>query len=96
MKSAQDNLLDILKRENVWIASGELERMEVKNADGTRATGSSITRALRKLREEGKLEVDYRGKRHAHYRPTQTAWKTMRKFIYDKITNTVKEVEVRI
>ena len=68
-KSAQENILEFLKNEYPnWYAVGSLERMEFRNGDRTLASGKSINRRCQELREEGKLEVKYEGKNHAHYR----------------------------
>jgi hypothetical protein len=97
MKSAQDNILDFLKKESpAWYAVGQLERMEFKNADNTLASGKSINRRCQELREEGKLEVDYRGKNHAYYRASQSAFKVMKKAVFDPVTGTAKMVEVMV
>lgn len=52
------------KRQGVWIASGDLQRLVTEN---TSYTAANATRRLRELVEEGELEVEYR-KNHAFYR----------------------------
>jgi len=70
--SAQQNILNFLRERypEVW-ASGELQRMEFKNKDGTNASPSVINRRCRNLEEEKLLAVRYENKNHAHYRHLQ-------------------------
>lgn len=70
-KSAADNILDFLKENPVWFASGALQRMEWRNKDNTFATPRSIVRRLEEMVEDGLLDVEYRGKHAAHYKIKQ-------------------------
>lgn len=51
-----------------WISSGEMQRREIKNKDGTLATPRTLVRRAEELVEDGKLEVEYRNKGHSFYR----------------------------
>lgn len=63
--SLKTRLLTYLQRHEGWFAGGELEKIAIAKG----FTGSNATRQLRKLVEEGELDVEYRGKRHhAHFK----------------------------
>lgn len=67
--SAQENILTFLRQNypNIY-SSGELQRMEWKNDDGTTGTPAIIQRRLRNLEEKKEIAVTYEGaKNHAHY-----------------------------
>lgn len=58
------------------VSSGELQRREWRNANGTIATPRSIVRRLQELAEEGTLIVETR-KNHAYYSygaPKRVKW----------------------
>jgi len=65
-KSVQQQLLDFLRSDGGVHASGNLQRREWKNMNGTLATPRSIVRRLEELTEEGKLNVEYINN-HSHY-----------------------------
>lgn len=94
MKTAAENLLDAIKSHGGWVASGDMQRWEIRNRDGTFATPRTLVRRAEELVQDGKLDVEYRGKNHAHYRVTQKAYKTIKRVIFDEATHTARLVEV--
>lgn len=72
-KSAETQMLDFLKANPAWWASGQLQKMGFKNKDGTEATPRSLVRRLEENtctpdNPHGILEVHYGNKNHASYR----------------------------
>ncbi len=49
---------------DTWIASGEMQRLAQQNST---YTGSTVSRELRRLAEDGEIEVT-KIKNHAHYK----------------------------
>lgn len=96
MKSAQENLLDALKAHNGWVASGIMQRWEVKNKDGSLATPRTLVRRAEEMVAEGKLEVEYREKNHAYYRATEKAYKTIKRLVHDEVNHRAYFVEERV
>lgn len=66
--TVQDQLVNFLRSETGWVASGVIQRREWKNDDGTVATPRSIVRRLQEKVEDGTLEVMYGKKNAAFYR----------------------------
>ena len=66
--TVQDQLVEYLRQEPGWTASGAIQRHEWKNEDGTMATPRSIVRRLQEKVEDGTLEVMYGNKNAAFYR----------------------------
>lgn len=63
-ESLKNRLVDYLRRNGGWVASGELERLVKEH---TTYTASNATRRLREAVNEGLLEVKHvRG--HSHYK----------------------------
>lgn len=58
--SAKENLLFFLQNNQGWFHNGDLQKKEIKNRNGTSATGNTIKRRLQELVTEGKIHVDYR------------------------------------
>jgi len=71
-KSVETQLIDFLKSNPTWFASGDLQRKEWRNKNGTLATPRSIVRRLEENAEgeNALLEVEYRAN-HAFYRIKQ-------------------------
>lgn len=66
--SLKDRLVRyMLNHHTEWIASGDLQRIVVKETDYTPRTA---VRRLEELAEEGKLQVEYR-KGHAFYKASE-------------------------
>lgn len=65
--SLKERLLDWLRRNPGYIASGTIQRMV---ASKTNYSPQNVGRRLRELHTEGELEVEYR-KGHAWYRAKQ-------------------------
>lgn len=80
MKSAEHNLILFLRKNPEWHSSGQLQRMEWRNRNGTLATPRSIVRRLQENAEGDNaiLEVEYRGQstyyrvKTAHIKPKYT------------------------
>jgi hypothetical protein len=67
--SLRDRLMRyMMKNHDVWVASGDLQRIVVQETDYTPRTA---VRRLEELAEEGKLQVEYR-KGHAFYKVNAT------------------------
>lgn len=65
-KSVSQQLLDYLHQNKGVFASGTIQRMEWRNANGTLATPRSLVRRLQELAERGEIQVqEING--HAHY-----------------------------
>ena len=65
-KSVSTQLKEFLGKNAGEYASGELQRMEWKNRDGTTATPRTIVRRLQELAQNGEIYVkEING--HAHY-----------------------------
>lgn len=58
--SVSQQLKNFLRTNRGVFNSGELQRMEFLNKDGTRATGKSISRRLQELAENGEINVNHR------------------------------------
>lgn len=68
MKSVEQNLLAFFKENHSRsFPSGELEKLGFTGTNGKIATGSTVTRKLRNLAEDGSLKVEYGAQHHAHY-----------------------------
>jgi hypothetical protein len=64
-RTCRQRCVDYLKRhQNEWIASGEMQRLAVQHST---FTGSTVARELRRIAEEGEVEVKLINN-HAHYR----------------------------
>lgn len=67
-KSVEDNLIDFFRQNSAQeFAGGALEKMGFTGTNGKAATGSTITRKLRKLAEQGKLKVTHGAHNHSYY-----------------------------
>lgn len=70
--SARAKILALLKNEYPGVyPSGELQRIEFANEDGSVASPAIISRRLRELEEESLIAVRYGNKNHAEYRYLQ-------------------------
>lgn len=65
---------------NDFIASGDIQRMVVMK---TKYTPRTAVRQLQLLREEGRLEVEYRKKQHAHYRYIKSDYEKIHQRLQD-------------
>lgn len=67
MTSLRHRILSYFRRNpDEWIPSADIQRMVMNK---TTFLPRTAVRALQKLQEDGRLEVDYRGrKNHSHYR----------------------------
>lgn len=61
----EERIIKYLKKQDKFVASGEIQRLVAQKTNYTPQTAGRI---MRRLAEMGKLEVDYRAKRHAWYR----------------------------
>lgn len=61
--SAQDKILEyLLEKAGEWHPTGNLQRMEWKNEDGTLAIPRTVQRRLQNLEEKSLIAVQYEGK----------------------------------
>lgn len=65
-KSISDQLVQYLQENHGVFSSGDLQRLEWRNIDGTVALPRTIVRRLQELAEEGTIHCEMRGN-HAHY-----------------------------
>ncbi len=65
-KSISQQLLDYLRENHGIFPSGDLQRLEWHNIDGTKAVPRTIVRRLQELSEEGSIHCEMRNN-HAHY-----------------------------
>lgn len=66
--TCRDRCLRYLKKhDGEWVASGHMQRLAQQNST---FTGATVARELRRLAEDGEVEVK-QIKKHAHYRWTQ-------------------------
>ena len=67
MKSIPQQLTDYFKANaDRWVASGEVQRLQWSNKNGSLAVPRSLVRRLQELCEDGTLKEEIRG-RHAWY-----------------------------
>lgn len=67
-KSVEQNLLAFFKENHSQeFAGGALELMDFKGTNGKKATGSTITRKLRLMTEQGLLKVTHGALNHSFY-----------------------------
>jgi hypothetical protein len=65
-KSVSTQLLEYLQTNHGVHASGNLQRLEWRNRDGTLAVPRTVVRRLQELAADGKIHIQYTGN-HAHY-----------------------------
>lgn len=83
-RTVSENILAFFKENHSQsFASGALEQMDFRGTNDKKATGSTITRKLRGLAEQGALKVEYgNSNRHAYYRlNTEVIKPKMRQFV---------------
>lgn len=67
-RTVSENILAFFKENHSQsFASGALEQMDFRGTNDKKATGSTITRKLRGLAEQGALKVEYGTQHHAFY-----------------------------
>ena len=82
-KSVETQLIDFLKENPSVYSSGQLQRMEWRNRNGTLSTPRSIVRRLEENAEAGgMLEVSYDDHNNAHYQIKQEFKKKIRQLIH--------------
>lgn len=64
-KSLSERLLNYIRKQETWVASGQLQRLAMENG----YTPSNASRRLRELENDNLLKVEYREKNHAYYAP---------------------------
>lgn len=65
------------EHKDAWIPSGEIQRMEFKNKDGTLATPRSLVRRLQELENQKILAVQHLSKKQtSEYRWIPHDWRT--------------------
>lgn len=85
-KSVSDQLLDYLQANPGVHASGNLQRLEWHNKDGSLAVPRTIVRRLQELAEEGKIHAEIRAN-HTHYSATPIKKPKAPSLVYDPINH---------
>lgn len=92
-RTVSDNILEFFKlHSQEEFAGGALEKMGFAGKDGVHATGSTITRKLRKLEEKGSLKVRHGdSNNHSYYSlNTDVVKPRMRQLVEQMPDNTVR------
>lgn len=66
MNTVAQNILEFFSKNNSVFPSAVLQKMEWKGSDGKIVTPQTVGRELRKLAEDGEIQVELI-KNHAHY-----------------------------
>jgi capsular polysaccharide biosynthesis protein len=68
MKKLKTQLIDMMKHEDSWVHGGQLERMEFKHPNGGFYKPSTVSRQMRILVEEERVERETNEKGHVMYK----------------------------
>lgn len=97
-KNVSENILAFFKENHSQeFAGGALELMDFRGTTGEKATGSTITRKLRKLTEQGLLKVTHGAHNHSYYSLNkETVKPKMRQIVQYVDDHTVRITEVPV
>lgn len=87
-QTLEERLLAYLDKRREFIASGELQRL----ADKAGYTGQTAGRILRRLAEDGVIDVEYRNPHNHAWYAAKESKKRVYEYVYDPERNCMVEV----